>query len=96
MEEGRGKGRKLEKEATEFEVPTSAEFATDVAKLVESIKDVALNISQASAVIGCFLAADTTDKKALLLQGELGDFNARFSTALLKIQQVLANIEEVV
>ncbi|MCZ2260228.1 M3 family oligoendopeptidase [Sporosarcina sp. G11-34] len=87
---------KLEKEATEFEVPTSVEFATDVAKLVESIKDVALNISQASAVIGCFLAADTTDKKALLLQGEIGDFNARFSTALLKIQQVLANIDEVV
>ena len=55
-----------------MQVPTSVDAANEVANLIESIKDVALNISQAGAVIGCFLAADTTDKKALILQGETG------------------------
>ena len=72
-----------------MDVPTSEENATEVANLIETVKDVALNMSQAGAVIGCFLAADTTDKKALLLQGEIGALSARFSTALLKIQQTL-------
>ena len=51
-------------------------------------------MSQAGAVIGCFLAADTTDKKALLLQGETGSLGARFSTVMLKIQQTLAKADE--
>ena len=65
---------------------------TEVANLIETIKDVALNMSQAGAVIGCFLAADTTDKKALFLQGEMSAFSARFSTAILKIQQTLSKV----
>jgi len=61
--------------------------------LIERIKDVALNLSQADAVIGCFLAADITDKKALLLEGETSEVSARFTSALLKIQQVLSKID---
>ena len=45
-------------------------------------------------MIGCFLAADTTDKKALLLQGETGSLGARFSTIGLKIRQTLAKADE--
>lgn len=89
-----GKLTSLENEALKFGVPTSEENASDVADLIETVKDVALNMSQAGAVIGCFLAADTTDKKALLLQGEIGAFSARFSTALLKIQQTLSKADE--
>ena len=51
-------------------------------------------MSQAGAVIGCFLAADTTDKKALQLQGETGSLGARFSTVMLKVQQMLAKADE--
>ena len=68
------------------------EAANEVANLIETVKDVALNMSQAGAVIGCFLAADTTDKKAFFFQGEIGTFGARFSTALLKIQQTLSKV----
>ena len=68
--------------------------ADDIANLIEKIKDVALNMSQAGAVIGCFLAADTTDKKALLLQGETGMLGARFSTTMLKVQQTLAKSDD--
>ena len=86
----------LEKEAVEFSVPTSADAANDIVNLIDSIKNVALNLSQAGAVIGCFLAADTTDKKALLLQGETSTLGARFSTIMLNIQQTLAKSDDAV
>ncbi|MET3659325.1 M3 family oligoendopeptidase [Sporosarcina psychrophila] len=84
----------LEKTASAFEVPQSAGASKEVVNLIESLKEVALDLSQAGAVIGCFLAADTTDKKALQLQGETGSLGARFSTIGLKIRQTLAKADE--
>lgn len=84
----------LEETASAFLVPKSADVAKEVSILIESLKEVALNLSQAGAVIGCFLAADTTDKKALQLQGETGSLGARFSTVGLKIRQTLAKADE--
>lgn len=84
----------LEETAVAFQVPQSAGISIEVANLIESLKEVALNLSQAGAVIGCFLAADTTDKKALQLQGEIGSLGARFSTIGLKIRQTLAKADE--
>ena len=84
----------LEETAVAFQVPQSAAVSIEVANLIESLKEVALNLSQAGAVIGCFLAADTTDKKALQLQGETGSLGARFSTIGLKIRQTLAKADE--
>jgi len=84
----------LDETASAFEVPQSAGASIEVVNLIESLKEVALNLSQAGAVIGCFLAADTTDKKALQLQGETGSLGARFSTIGLKIRQTLAKADE--
>lgn len=84
----------LEETASAFEVPQSAGASKEVVNLIESLKEVALDLSQAGAVIGCFLAADTTDKKALQLQGETGSLGARFSTIGLKIRQTLAKADE--
>jgi len=84
----------LEETASEFVIPQSAGASKEIANLIESLKEVALNLSQAGAVIGCFLAADTTDKKALQLQGETGSLGARFSTIGLKIRQTLAKADE--
>lgn len=84
----------LEETASAFEVPQSASASKEVVNLIESLKEVALNLSQAGAVIGCFLAADTTDKKALQLQGETSSLGARFSTIGLRIRQTLAKADE--
>jgi len=84
----------LEETASEFVIPQSAGASKEIANLIESLKEVALNLSQAGAVIGCFLAADTTDKKALQLQGETGSLGAHFSTIGLKIRQTLAKADE--
>lgn len=83
----------LETAVEQFETATSIEDANSVVEIIEKIKDVALNLSQGRAVIGCFVAADTTDKKAILFQGETVTLGARFSTSLLKFQQQLANVD---
>ena len=62
--------------------------------LIEQIKDVALNLHRQVQSSAVSLAADTTDKKALILQGETGSLGARFSTVMLKIQQTLAKTDE--
>lgn len=85
----------LEKKVATFTTPTTSENANLIVNMIESIKDVALNLSQARAVIGCYVAADTTDKNAILYQGETVTLGARFSTCLLKFQQSLANINSV-
>ena len=83
-----------ENELSKFEVPESVSAAKEVANLIETVRDASVNLQQASAVIGCYLAADTTDKKALLLQGEIGTLGAGFQTAMLKFQQILSKVEK--
>ncbi len=53
-------------------------------------------LREAGAVIGCFLAANTKDKKALILQAEVGSLGARFQTAVMKLQQSIAKTDETV
>ena len=84
----------LEEKANAFQTPRSAAEAGEVATMIDSIMDVGLDLSEGRAVIGCFLAADTTDKKALILQGETGTLGARYSTIGLKIRQTLAKADE--
>lgn len=82
-----------ENELSNFVIPQSVNAANEVASLIETVREASVNLQQASAVIGCFLAADTTDKKALLLQGEIGSLGAGFQTAMLKFQQILSKVE---
>jgi len=84
----------LEEVAKIFDVLKSVELEAEIVDLIEEIKDVALNMSQVDAVIGCFISADTKDKTALLLEGETGELDARFSTAMLSIQRSLSLIDE--
>lgn len=80
----------------DFQIPTSVKSATEILTIIEALRDVALNLSQARAVIGCFVAADTTDKNAVLYQGETVTLGASFSTILLKLQQKLASSDELI
>lgn len=83
----------LEEALQKFNVPQSVECSGEIVNLIELLKDGSVNLQQASAVIGCFLAADITDKKAYLLQGEVGSLSARLQTAVLKFQQILSKID---
>ncbi|KXH78818.1 M3 family oligoendopeptidase [Sporosarcina sp. HYO08] len=83
----------LEKNIHNFAVPSSIDDADKIAQLIETIASTAVYIEQAGAVIGCLLAEDTTDRHAVILESEIGSLSARFSTVLLKVQQMLAKIE---
>jgi len=84
----------FEKTLSTFEVPKDNADAVKIASIISETKDVAENLTQAGAVVGCYLAQDTTDKKASMLQGEIGSIGARFSSSMLIIQQVLSKTEE--
>ncbi|MGE6489298.1 M3 family oligoendopeptidase [Paenisporosarcina sp. NPDC076898] len=86
----------FEKTLSTFEVPTGDSDAAKISSIIEETKQVAENLSQAGAVVGCYLAQDTTDKQANLLQGEIGSLGARFSSSMLVVQQLLSKTEETV
>lgn len=79
-----------------FAVPQSGSDAEKIAFIIDETKQVAENLTQAGAVVGCYLAQDTKDKKANLLQGEIGSIGARFSSSMLVIQQLLSKTEDTV
>ena len=91
-----GKLDAFEKTLSTFEVPTGESDAAKISSIIEETKQVAENLSQAGAVVGCYLAQDTTDKQANLLQGEIGSLGARFSSSMLVVQQQLSKTEETV
>ncbi|WP_075619011.1 M3 family oligoendopeptidase [Paenisporosarcina indica] len=76
-----------------FNIPQSELDAPKIATIIEETKQVAENLSQAGAVVGCYLAQDTTDKQAKLLQGEIGSLGARFSSSMLVVQQQLSKTD---
>lgn len=94
MDEVKEKISQLENNVGDFTVPSSIDCAHNVAQLIERIAATAVHIEQASAVIGCFLAEDTADRHAVILESEMGALAARFSTVLLKAQQILAKTDE--
>ncbi|MFS0690316.1 M3 family oligoendopeptidase [Sporosarcina sp. 179-K 8C2 HS] len=86
----------LENLAAAMQTPASVEEADQILHVIDEIKNTAKNLREAGAVIGCFLAANTKDKKALVLQAEVGSLGARFQTAILKIKQTVARTDETV
>lgn len=83
----------VEEKVAKFHTPVSADDGKKVFELIEAIKDTAINLREAGAVIGCFLAANTKDKKALILQGEMGALSAKFANIQLRFKQTLAKTD---
>ena len=80
----------FEEQLSSFSVPESGSEAEKIVSIIDGIKQVAENLTQAGAVVGCYLAQDTTDSQAKLLQGEIGSIGARFSSSMLIVQQQLS------
>ena len=84
----------FEQTLSTFDVPKNESDVEKIASVIEETKQVAENLSQAGAVVGCYLAQDTKDKQANLLQGEIGSLGARFSSSMLVVQQQLSRTED--
>jgi oligoendopeptidase F len=79
----------FEEKVGNFQVPTSVVDAAVIADIIADISNIRTHLTQARAFISCLLAQNTTDKKASLLQGEVGSIGARFTTAMQKFQKNL-------
>jgi oligoendopeptidase F len=86
----------FEEKVQQFQVPNSIEDQEKIARIIEEINEIRLNIGQARSFISCLLAQDTTDKKASLLQGEISSITARFSSAMQKVQKILSKTDDVI
>jgi oligoendopeptidase F len=80
---------RFEEKVGNFQVPTSVVDAAVIADIIADISNIRTHLTQARAFISCLLAQNTTDKKASLLQGEVGSIGARFTTAMQKFQKNL-------
>ena len=94
LEQVEAKIEAFESQLTSLETPQSASESKAMRDIIEQLKDVATNLSEAGATIGCFLAQDTTDKKAALLQGQVSSLGARLGTILMTIQQKWSKTDE--
>jgi len=77
-----------------FEAQQGELDANKIFSIIEGTKEIAENLSQAGAVIGCYLAQDSLDKQANILQGEMGSLSARFSSSMLIVQQQLSKTDD--
>ena len=94
LDEVKNKLVAFEDELKSFYTPSSIQDVDQLVHTINKLKDIAVNLSEGGAVIGCFLAQDTTDKQAALLEGEVGSLYAKLSSSMLTIQQVLGQTEE--
>lgn len=94
LEEGEKKVLAYAEAVGDFRTPEAAGAAEKVAALIEQTKNTSAHLRESGAVIGCFLAQDTTDKKAHLLQGESSALGAKFQTAFMMFQQKLSETDE--
>ncbi len=86
----------FEEKKARYEIPSSIQDVRLMRNTIEELKDIAIHLSQASAVISCFLAQDTRDKQAALLQGETSALYAKLSSIMLSIQQSYSKVEDTV
>jgi oligoendopeptidase F len=86
----------FEESVQQFGVPQSLSDAQFIVSILEEIKEIRLHIGQARSFISCLLAQNTKDKKASLLQAEVAETNARFTTATQKFQKDLTKTDDTV
>jgi oligoendopeptidase F len=86
----------FEQKVQVLNVPSSVSDIGQILTILEEITSIRAHIGQARSFIGCLLAQNTTDKKASLLQGEVTAHQARFNTAIQKVQKTLTKTDETV
>ena len=68
--------------------------ASELRAAIDQLKEVMEHIMHAGGMLSCLTAQNTKDVKALQLQGQLSAISASYSPAVLRLQQLLAEMEE--
>ncbi|KPB06271.1 hypothetical protein [Bacillus sp. CHD6a] len=83
----------LEKELSHFNTPKGINESLTVAELIDSIGHIRMNLSQSNSYVTCLLAQNTKDQNVPLIRDKTASINARFETALKKLQSILLKTE---
>ncbi|MGM9950918.1 MAG: M3 family oligoendopeptidase [Lysinibacillus sp.] len=73
---------------------TTKVSASELRATIDQLKEVMEQIMHAGGMLSCLTAQNTKDVKALQLQGQLSAISASYSPAVLRLQQLLAEMEE--
>ncbi len=73
---------------------TTEVSASELRHTIDQLKEVMEQIMHAGGMLSCLTAQNTKDVKALQLQGQLSAISASYSPAVLRLQQLLAEMEE--
>ncbi len=68
--------------------------ASELRAAIDQLKEVMEHIMHAGGMLSCLTAQNMKDVKALQLQGQLSAISASYSPAVLRLQQLLAEMEE--
>ena len=73
---------------------TTEVSADELRHTIDQLKELMEQIMHAGGMLSCLTAQNTKDVKALQLQGQLSAISASYSPAVLRLQQLLAEIDE--
>jgi oligoendopeptidase F len=78
----------------EYNTPQSANEASGLITMLETLQQTIKKVREASAYISCLSAQDVTDKEANLLRGRLSQMSAAFSNATTSFEEKISNITD--
>lgn len=84
----------LKEKVAAFDVTQATNAGQEVLSILENMKETFMHMSQAGAVLSCLTAQDTTDREALLLQGQLSSVAANFSPILESFNQKMGQLDQ--
>ena len=84
----------LEKKLNFFSTPREINDSFKVSELIDYIAGIRINLSQANSFITCLLGQNSKDLNATTLRGKTSSINARFESALKRMQSILVNTNQ--
>lgn len=84
----------FEEKSSYFCTLLSMEDSYKVVEMIEIIEDIQINLSQANSFITCLFAQKPNDQNAITLRGKTSSINARFDSALIKVQKAFAKTNQ--
>jgi oligoendopeptidase F len=88
------KVNELEEKLKFFNTPREINDSFKISELINYIADIRINLSQSNSFITCLLGQNSKDQQASTLRGKTSSINARFESALKRMQHVLVNTNQ--
>ncbi|MFT4413642.1 M3 family oligoendopeptidase [Fredinandcohnia humi] len=81
----------LETKVGKLSTPTKMKDSAEIARILETLSDIQVNLSEANSFIVCLLAQNPKDQQGLIIKGKLSVQSVRVDKTIHKLKAVLAN-----